>query len=67
MGSYIDFILPEMAKDPRMVHKRDKTVLRTVHSAHTTATPIFLPFNSTKEILFAVFTIFRAKRKDHAP
>ena len=35
-----------MAKEPRIVHRIDKTVLNTVHKAQTTATPIFLPFNS---------------------
>ena len=50
-----------MANDPLMVHKRDKTVLKTVHKAHTTATPIFLPFNSSTEIIFCTSDIFFGK------
>ena len=54
--------LPDIENDPRMVHKSDKTVLKTVHKAQTTATPIFLPFNSVTEIIRAfpksLFSIF---------
>ena len=50
-------ILPDIENDPLMVHKSDKTVLKTVHKAQTTATPIFLPFNSVTEII-CVFQYF---------
>ena len=43
-----------MAKEPRMVHRIDKTVLNMVHKAQTTATPIFLPFSSYSGILMVI-------------
>ena len=54
--------LPEIVYDPRIVHKYESPALKTLHKAHTTATPILRPFNSWPSARY-----FPAKKSTTAP